>query len=76
MTKPRYGTIEYYSQYFSDILADCGTGNYEDDIETLSKLLYAFEDAITNWLDYHEHSAGVYRLAWQRFLAIERSNET
>jgi succinate dehydrogenase flavin-adding protein (antitoxin of CptAB toxin-antitoxin module) len=68
MAKPDYGTLEYYTEYFSDILADCAVGEPERDIETLRLILEAFDNAILEWLNYHQQSADIYKEARMRFL--------
>ena len=64
-----YGTVEYYSEMFSDILTDVGNGLPEEPKDaTAIRLLQAFEMAITSWLDYHDDSSSRYRELHRRFL--------
>ena len=67
MTKPDYGTKEYYKQYFSDILADAATGETNDK-EKAMLLLQAFREAVQDWLDYHQQSADTYATLLHEFL--------
>lgn len=66
---PEYGTVEYYSEMFSDLLADVGNGLPEEPKDaTAIRLLKAFEMAIISWLDYHDDSSSRYRELHRRFL--------
>ena len=72
MSNPEYGSIEYYENMFSDILADLGTGNSaQDDIASIN-ILIAFERAMQGWLDYHQQAATSYN----KLLEIFRKNKT
>ena len=48
-TKPRYGTIEFYAELFSDILADI----QYDSPEVGDNLVSAFKLALDDWREYH-----------------------
>ena len=67
MTKPDYGTKEYYKQYFGDILADAGMGE-PNDKERAMMLLQAFREAVQDWLDYHQQCADTYETLMHEFL--------
>lgn len=54
---PAIGTMEYYSDHFSDVLADVG-----ESTETIENVIAGFVDATTSWLDYHRTSAERYAL--------------
>ena len=57
-TRPEYGSREYYSEMFSDII--CDTGCYEtveENYETVMKIMGGFQDAIESWLNYHRVAA-------------------
>lgn len=57
-----YGSPEYFSELFSDIIADLETeGNVRN-------VMAGFERAITSWLDYHDESSSRYRELHRRFL--------
>ena len=59
--KPAYGTIEYYQEYFSDIIADVGTyDEIERNRETMSNVMEGFKRAIQEWMVYHDTSARSY----------------
>ena len=68
MIKHEYGTVEYYSEMFSDILADCATGLKERDDEAIRNVMAGFERAICSWLDYHDEASSRYRELHRRFL--------
>jgi len=69
MKMSEYGTTEYYSEMFSDILADVGSGLPEEPKDaTAIRLLKAFEMAIISWLDYHDDASSRYRELHRRFL--------
>jgi len=64
MTEPtlEYGSVEYFSDLFSDIIADLETeGN-------IVNVMAGFESAINSWLEYHELSSSRYRELHRRFL--------
>ena len=65
---PVYGTVEHYAELFADILADCATGRPEQDLKTIAIIMAAFEQAIINWMKYHETSVDNYRDLHRRFI--------
>ena len=65
---PVYGTVEHYAEMFSDILADCATGQDEQDLETIANVMAGFEQAIFIWMKYHETAIDNYRELHRRFI--------
>ena len=63
-----YGSSEYYSELFSDILADVGTGDPEEDKTVARNILAGFRMAIESWADYHKTSAISYDNMLTRFI--------
>ena len=49
---PEYGSVEYYSEQFSDVLADVG----EDDTAK-ANVLKGFLDALASWQNLHDMAA-------------------
>ena len=68
MSKPEYGTEEYYCEMFSDIIADCATGREKEDLVTIRNVMAGYERAIMSWMDYHEDSLKRYRELHRRFI--------
>ena len=68
MSNNEYGSVEYYEEMFSDILADIATGRQEEDDETSKKILTAFQLSIQNWIDYHQQSADTYKQLLEEYL--------
>lgn len=53
-----YGTVEYYKELFSDILADVGCrDSVDENLVEGTKILAGFEAAINDWINYHETAA-------------------
>ena len=52
---PAYGSVEFYSEHFSDVLADVAEGD-----ESRANVLKGFLDALTSWLEYHDKAACQY----------------
>jgi len=63
-----YGSIEYYANMFGDILADVGTGDSKTDKASAINIMAGFEQAIIDWMKYHEDAAKSYREIHGRFL--------
>ena len=62
MTDDKYGSVDYFSELFSDIIADLETeGN-------IVNIMAGFERAICSWLDYHDDASSRYRELHRRFL--------
>ena len=65
-----YGTVEYYREYFADIIADVGT---YDEIErnrvTMANVIEGFKQAIQEWMVYHDTSARSYRELLNMFVS-------
>ncbi len=51
-----YGTVEFYSDMFSDLLADVQA----DEPETTQNLIEGFYHALDSWFDYHDAQARAY----------------
>ena len=69
LTKPDYGSVEFYKGYFDDILADVGTSNSAaEDIEVALVVLEAFEASINEWMTYHQSCADSYATMLDKFL--------
>jgi hypothetical protein len=49
---PEFGSVEYYSEQFSDVLADAG-----DDDTAKDNILKGFTDALVSWINYHDAAA-------------------
>ena len=64
--KHPYGSVEYYADYFSDVIADAGDDN---DPEAAHRILLAFREAVQSWLDYHKNSARTYEELLYKFLS-------
>ena len=73
MTEKDYGTVDYYSELFSDILADCACGIKDRDEKTIRNVMAGFERAICSWLDYHDEASSRYRELHRRFLTGDLS---
>ena len=58
MKSTEYGTVEYYSEMFSDILADVDVEHYPEVIENIYK---GFLLSIDSWSDYHNSQADAYK---------------
>ncbi len=52
-----YGTIEYYSEMFSDILADVDASSAKQSIDNIHK---GYLMAIDSWLEYHTEQVNAY----------------
>ena len=63
-----YGTVNYYSEMFSDILVDCATGREEEDMATIKNIMDGFEHAIMSLMEYHEASRDQYQELHRRFI--------
>ena len=58
MTSEAYGTVKWYAEQFSDILADVDTdGPYKNSAENILK---GFVAALDSWFDYHKDQADAY----------------
>ena len=56
-TPPEYGTVWYYANLFSDILADVGD---DEKIDRIPLILAGFQLAIKQWQEYHQVAAYKY----------------
>lgn len=66
-----YGTVEYYTEMFSDILTDVATGNWENDERTIANMLEGFERSIITWMDYYDESLSKFRDLHGRYIKGE-----
>lgn len=67
--KPEYGSIEYYKEYFSDVICDAGSGeNLEEQIAESMKILQGFKLAVLSWLEYHRTAAMTYEDLFNQFM--------
>ena len=63
-----YGSIDYYSKLFADIVVDAATGDANTDRQTAVDMLQAFEKAICEMMKYHEDAVTRYKELHGRFL--------
>ena len=56
-TPPEYGTVWYYANLFSDILADVGD---DEKIDRIPLILAGLQLAIKQWHEYHQVAANKY----------------
>jgi hypothetical protein len=56
MNYEKYGTADYYAEWFSDFLADVDA----KDPETTKNLIEGFYRAIDSWFEYHDEQARAY----------------
>jgi len=52
-----YGTVEYYSEMFSDVLADVDAKYSKQSVENIHK---GYLMAIDSWLEYHTDQVNAY----------------
>jgi len=64
MNYPPYGTPEYYSNLFSDIIAD------SEHPEAIESILEGFELAINSWIEYHGSAHKHYRELMTAFQSV------
>ena len=62
MANLNYGTLEFYSEQFSDILADVDATSPD----VADNILNGFITALDEWLDYHDKQATAYAQLRQR----------
>ncbi len=58
MKSTEYSSAEYYSEMFSDILADVDVEHYPEVTENIYK---GFLLSIDSWFDYHNSQADAYK---------------
>ena len=61
-----YGSVEYYMEHFSDIIADVGD---DGSPKAGEKILAAFKAAIESWLESHQNSAAKYEELLANFIS-------
>lgn len=64
--KHPYGSVEYYADYFSDVIADAGD---DSDTEAAHRIMLGFRNAVESWLQYHKGAAKTYEELLYRFLS-------
>jgi len=69
MFNHEYGSVEYYRDYFADVIGDVGSsGNVEANRKTISNILLGFQLAVQEWSDYHETCAVSFHELMDEFL--------
>ena len=67
--KPKdWGSAEYYSNLFADIVGDAASGDLEEDKEIARNMLTGFRMAIESLADYHKTSAITFDNMLTRFI--------
>lgn len=56
MRPTKYGTVEFYEDMFSDLLADVDS----DRPDTTENLIQGFYRALDSWFEYHDKQAREY----------------
>ena len=56
MRPTQYGTVEFYTDQFSDLLADVQS----DDSTTTENIIKGFYQALDSWFEYHDEQARTY----------------
>ena len=75
MTKPQFGTREYYAEAFADYLADAAsTEDPIKDYEHAMRILGGFQDAIESWLKYHRCAVDTFESLRDEFLGFSMSS--
>lgn len=68
MNEP-YGTTEYYKTHFMDILSDAASEDTVDEnMPHVERILEGFQNAVTEWLNYHQNAADTYRIMLDKYL--------
>jgi len=67
MNHEQYGTPEFYSELFSDIIADA------EHPGAIESILEGFELAVNSWIDYHGNAHKHYRELMARFQSVTSS---
>ena len=76
MTKNEYGSVEFYAEHFSDILAD--VANYstaEENEKAVKNILRGFQVAIQEWIDYHSAAVASYSQLRNELIAEDREEQ-
>lgn len=62
MSKPPFGSVEYYKNYFADIICDVsGSDDIEQNRKVVANIMAGFRMAIKESILYHDVSAESYR---------------
>jgi len=56
MRSTQYGTVEFYTDMFGDLLADV----HADEPATTENIIKGFYQALDSWFDYHDKQAREY----------------
>jgi hypothetical protein len=56
MRPTQYGSVEYYEDMFSDLLADVDS----EDSTTTENIVQGFYRALDSWFEYHDKQARAY----------------
>ena len=56
MRPTMYGTVEFYEDMFSDLLADVQS----DEPATTENIIQGFYQALDSWFEYHDEQARTY----------------
>ena len=56
MANLKYGSVEFYSEQFADLLADVDS----DEPDTVDNIIRGFLTSVDEWFDYHERQADAY----------------
>lgn len=64
-----YGSVEYYRDYFADVIGDVGSSdNVKANRKTISNILLGFKLAVQEWSDYHKTCAESFHELMDEFL--------
>ena len=62
MANLKYGTPEFYAEYFADFLGDVDN----EDPGTVDNIIKGFLMSVDDWFNYHEQQANAYAQLRQR----------
>lgn len=62
MANLKYGSVEFYCEHFSDLLADVDG----EEPATADNIIKGFLTSVDEWFDYHERQANAYAQLRQR----------
>jgi len=70
-----YGSLEYFTECFSDVMSDLPPAKQEiDPFNQALVMMQAFENAIEGWLEYHKEAVTSFEYLRDEFLA-QRSEQ-
>tara|TARA_Y100000401_G_scaffold112873_1_gene112831 strand:- start:423 stop:656 length:234 start_codon:yes stop_codon:yes gene_type:complete len=64
--KNEYGSVEYYKNYFSDIIGDAGDD--DDNFARADAIMEGFNLAIEDWMKWHRNAAKNFQHLQDRLL--------